>query len=484
MQRPPRRLPDLAIAIFVLACLAWGVDARWHASWDGGIYVLTAQSLAAGEGYRYLGAPFFLRPPGFSWLLSWLVAPSGDVDFHALNLAMMVIAMAALVAVYAVLCRFLDRPRAAAIALAFGTSAAFVGQLNVVMSDLLFLLLVFAALGFLLPQRDGTTPFWKDALATVTIAAALYVRTAGVVLLPLALVQRRLVGAVQVALVLLALAPWLQFAGAAADAAPKPSTQLLNFTYGTPMLHTDSRDPTSPYLPPRKWVGRAARNAVDLAEDVGRVLGLGTGIGAAAATLAVGYGFAAVARRRWSLLEWFALAYAGLIVVYAYYESRLILPLVVCVYYYFMAAVEDVAWWWARRAGRTTLAPTIWAGVVACLLAANVAALPTSRASTPTEDTFPLRAAVPWIRANTPGDATLLTDLAPDLSVLTGRRAYSYLYLGTAPLPAADYVVLHGTPAAFEPAIALRSSATVALPSGSGPESVRIYRLRDARSGG
>jgi len=47
-------------------------------NWDSGIYLLTARNLAKGHGYTYLGHPYFLKPPGFAYFLSWFVSHEGD----------------------------------------------------------------------------------------------------------------------------------------------------------------------------------------------------------------------------------------------------------------------------------------------------------------------------------------------------------------------------------------------------------------------
>ena len=51
---------------------------------DGSIFIVTARSLAAGEGYRYLGEPFQVRPPGFPLLIVPFVSGLSD-GFFAIN---------------------------------------------------------------------------------------------------------------------------------------------------------------------------------------------------------------------------------------------------------------------------------------------------------------------------------------------------------------------------------------------------------------
>src|SRR5262245_58257028 len=79
-----------ALAWFVLgAALVLGLTRYVHPWYDptndGSMYIATARALAAGEGYRYLGEPFVIRPPGFPVLLAPLIAWRGT-DFYAFHL--------------------------------------------------------------------------------------------------------------------------------------------------------------------------------------------------------------------------------------------------------------------------------------------------------------------------------------------------------------------------------------------------------------
>ena len=124
----PRSLPDppwtrsasLALAALVvgaLVSLTWLVHPYFDITTDGSIYILTTESLLAGEGYSYLGDPFIVRPPGFSALLLPVLAAFGR-DFYALNLyvSLFGVLAIALVFVYA-------RPRTGT-AVAFALGAA------------------------------------------------------------------------------------------------------------------------------------------------------------------------------------------------------------------------------------------------------------------------------------------------------------------------------------------------------------------------
>ena len=99
---PWSRPERIAVVLFVCAMFA-GLLVFVH-TWfdpmsDAVIYIATAKSLLAGEGYSYLGDPFILRPPGFTLLLAPILAFAGT-DFHLLNLCVALFGVAALVLAY------------------------------------------------------------------------------------------------------------------------------------------------------------------------------------------------------------------------------------------------------------------------------------------------------------------------------------------------------------------------------------------------
>src|SRR5262245_12327656 len=75
----------IGLALALALSLTWSVHPWYDPTNDGSMYIATARSLAAGEGYSYLGEPFRIRPPGFPVLIAPLLAWRGT-DFHALNL--------------------------------------------------------------------------------------------------------------------------------------------------------------------------------------------------------------------------------------------------------------------------------------------------------------------------------------------------------------------------------------------------------------
>ena len=231
--------PVLAVAYAVVALQSF-TDARWRPEWDSGIYLLTARSLAAGEGYRYQGEPFFLRPPGFSAFLS-LFLESGDseprYDFQRLNGLMALAAAAALLAVALALRPLLGAGWAAVAALLTFLSPGMVPQVGWVQSDLPYLAISYLALAVLNDGPAAAERGWswrRLALGVALLLAAIHLRSVALLLVPgvLAVALLRAVGSgrpgmvslrgplLRTGAVALGTAPWLLHARAAAAAAP------------------------------------------------------------------------------------------------------------------------------------------------------------------------------------------------------------------------------------------------------------------------
>src|SRR3990172_11522976 len=77
-------LVALVLAAILLGSLPYLVHPWFDLLHDAAMYVLTARSLASGEGYMMLGMPFAVRPPGFPALIAPILAVWGT-DFLALN---------------------------------------------------------------------------------------------------------------------------------------------------------------------------------------------------------------------------------------------------------------------------------------------------------------------------------------------------------------------------------------------------------------
>jgi 4-amino-4-deoxy-L-arabinose transferase-like glycosyltransferase len=490
--------PWLALAFYAVWGLARWVERDWRPEWDSAIYLLAGRSLAEGAGYTYLGEPFFLRPPGFSWLLS-LALHDGSYDFHALNLAIMAFAAAAVAAVYLALRPRWGRWTALAVALLTGTCSLFVGRFNAILSDLPFAALLFAAVALLHRSAEAGGRWWVWSLGgALCVAAALYLRSVAVVLLPgLLLLGTRRGGrarwrravAPAVLVVMLGL-PWWLHAREAASRAQRPAEQLLNFDYATAMLRTDPGDPSSASVSAAGWLERIRRNGSALSRDLAHVSLLSEAPWArllAVGLLLAGWGLAV--RRGPSLLEWLTLVYALVVLTYFTYHPRLVMPLAPLAYIYLLTAISGLARRAARRLGARWIPAAAGVAVFAVLFAGNLRALPVqldagrrpAQGDSLGQYWKDLRRIGDWLEQNTPEDAVILCAQAPVVSLLSGRRTYTFRFPrspGLLDRHEVDYVVFHpGAPRALLRQVTDRSTRRWRLSSDLPRGRIAIHQL-------
>lgn len=341
----------VAIVVVALASLPWLVHGWFEAgdeTNDAAIYVASARSLLAGEGYSYLGEPFTVRPPGMSVLLAAIFAWRG-ADWHTVNLAVSLSGVACIAFLYAHARRRIGTVLAALVALAVWFSTPFQTLCNQAMSDVPGAALLFACLA-LERWADARPSPRRDLVLGLCIGASTYVRSVTILLVPAILVARTLragwgdrsigrlsgarawsrFGLTRLApLALAAFAAKIPWDVRCAVHHPEPPVdQNFLFSYSTAMWHVDGGDPSSP----RRELWSIAERMPERAETVLSLLGarMGSSTGAAA-TIAVGILLLALtavtAWRRRESAELFAAAFLGVLLVYFGFRDRLALPL-------------------------------------------------------------------------------------------------------------------------------------------------------------
>jgi len=491
-------LPWLAILLYTIVGLIFWVDGRWHLEWDSATYLLTGKSLAAGEGYVYLGQPFFLRPPGFAWILSLLVR-DGVYDFLMLNRLVMVFAGATVAAIYGVLRGPYGRWTALAVALLSGTCPLFVADVNWVMSDFPFTTLFFLSVALLDRAGERGARWWAWALGgVVALAASIYMRSAGILVLPAMVLLgvgrdrgvERWRALAPVVLVVLLVLPWGLYARNAASIATTPSEQFLNFDYTTSVFHVDPGDPGSPRVSASGWIERVRDNGSRLARDVAATcLWFGGPLAKLVTAAFLLCGFVLVVRRRPTLLDGFAVVYALVVVTYFTYDLRLLMPLVPMIYLYAFVSISAAARSLGRRLGSRRPVGVACASAFVVLLIANTARLPAflhperHAVGEITQGQYwdDTRAIADWIAEHTSEDAVILGYEAPVLSVLGGRRTYTYRYArspGLLERYAPDWVVLYpGGPRDLREEVERRAAEVSRVPVPGPRGFVPVYRL-------
>lgn len=500
-------VPLLALGAYALCALGAWSEPGWRPEWDSALYILTGRSLAEGEGYRYLGEPFVLRPPGLPWLIS--LVSHGPFDPAPLNRLVMACAAASVGAVYFAFARVHGRAIALVAALLAGTSPLVVERFNWVLSEFPFMLLLYLGFGLVASATEGPRTRLAALLAALSLASAFWMRTVAVLALPglllLALAQptseRRGRLLLVLGATLLLCAPWWLWARAASAG---PTDQLYLADYATALLRVDPGDPASEWLSPGAWLERAAANGAWLLRTLGQTtLGVfDLRAGGMVAALG-GLGALQALRRGASLPEWFLLGYLGLLVAYFVHEPRLVAPIVPLVYAHLLGGVAQLGDLLARVVPRRHPRTLLVACASLLLLAANAAQLAPAldpRGKTLITDmgeekTLGARwndveRVAEWIRSNTPPDAVVLCHEAPVYALLTGRRVYTHRFTpgpGLLREIAPDFVVFdRRTRGGLRLAklVAARATRRWIVPSDQFEGGIAIYALRGAADAG
>lgn len=343
MTRTASRGARLAAWLVLTGALAVSLATLVHPWYDptndGSMYIATARSLAAGEGYRYLGEPFRIRPPGFPALLAPLVAVRGT-DFHAFHLLVAASGALGVLLFHLLLRERLGLLLATAVPLVLWFNPGHQRLCNQVMSDVPGWTLLVACL--LLARRPRARTVRGALGLGLVLGLATLVRSGNLLLLPALVVAdllrsrwpgppgglaplARRSGALVLG-ALLVLAPWS--IRNRLVAAPPPADQTLLYSYASGMWHTDMGDPRSPRVPLAEVVARFPLQTGKSLHTLGTRLREGEGgpwTLPVALLLLAALGLSAWRRR--APEELFAFATLAVVAFYFGYAGRLLLPI-------------------------------------------------------------------------------------------------------------------------------------------------------------
>lgn len=270
----------LALVVAMLVALPFLVRSTYEASDetnDASIYIATARSLLAGEGYSYLGEPFIVRPPGFALLVAGVWKVCGE-SFLALNLMVSLFGVAACALLYVLCVPRLGVWLSLVVAGGLFADARFREMSNQVMSDVPGLALLLG--GLLLERWASRRPSMRRELVLgVFIGLAAYVRTLELVLVPAIVAARALAREAQLrpigrflrtrvlvlaSVVIALVAPWS--VRCALHHPTPPVDQTFLYSYSTGMWHERPYDPDSPRLGLGAVAGRVPERAREIVD--------------------------------------------------------------------------------------------------------------------------------------------------------------------------------------------------------------------------
>jgi hypothetical protein len=340
----------------VLGSLSLLVHPWFDVTNDGSIYLVTARSLAAGEGYTYLGEPFQVRPPGLPALLVPLLASVGT-DFAVLNAYVAVFGAVGVVLLFCFQLPRLGFGLALLTALAVWLNPGYQRLSTQIMSDVPGVTLLLACL--LVERWARRAPDWRRELALgLCIGLSAYVRSLLVLLVPAIaasrllehwIAARRGTGAgpawrfaaqrllLFAAAAVLVLLPWtLRNHRLSVD---DPAEQVSLHSYGVAMWRVDPTQPDSPLVTPAELLRRVPLRSRQIASVLGsrmqselrgnyeptEALRLSD---AAFALLCLGSSLCVLVRRR-EAAEFFVAGSLLALVTYFSFRNRLVLPIYV-----------------------------------------------------------------------------------------------------------------------------------------------------------
>lgn len=166
------------------ALLVFHLCSSWHAGPDSALYMGLARSLATGAGYVFNYEPHVLVPPAFPIFLAGVGQVAGS-SYLVYNTTQVVLALACTPAAFWMLRQSFGKDLAVAGTTMFALNLVLWKAASMVISDMLFTLLAFVAMGAVIHAARGGRWRWPIALAAAAaVGAASLTRTNGLVLVP------------------------------------------------------------------------------------------------------------------------------------------------------------------------------------------------------------------------------------------------------------------------------------------------------------
>jgi len=248
------RIVLAAFVAVMLGSLPFLVHSWYDDSNDATVYLLTARSLADGEGYCIRGQPFHLRAPGLAVLLMPFLG-GGEPNFVAINLMISLFGVATVVLFY-----FYARPRLGWISALAGAGLIWVlpgfqRLCNQPMSDVPGAAVLLTCLLLDRWSARSNSPA-RHVMLGVAVGLATYLRSAFVLLLPAIVLGRLLAPAPKAGrgarsllpfavVVVVIMIPW-SIRNSVVERPPPPVDQNYQYSLSTLVLHEDIGDPASP----------------------------------------------------------------------------------------------------------------------------------------------------------------------------------------------------------------------------------------------
>jgi len=171
------------ISIIVLSIIyLYTLDNYWKPFWDSAIYICLAKSIAAGNGYHYMGLPHAKYPFIFPLMLSPIISVCG-LNFLLMRLLIIILAIASFYITYILFQKLTDEGTALAIMLLTGFSSILLHLSTWVLSEVPYMFLSLCTLCFFIDYSKESRCFTKTGFfSSIFLVVTIFTRMIGVTL--------------------------------------------------------------------------------------------------------------------------------------------------------------------------------------------------------------------------------------------------------------------------------------------------------------
>lgn len=453
----PWQEPGAWVLVVAAALYALLVVPHWKPTWDSAIYITLAKSLAHGGGYTYMGYAETKYPPGFPLMLTPIVGLFGE-NFLLMRALIASCAVGSVGIAYLLYRRVATGGVAVAVALSAAFSYALAFEATRILSDLPFMLLSLGALYAAERYRDSDERRWFGWTVGL-ILAAWSVRSVGFTLLlaflawivfdarnrPIRFRLRR--AGIALACAAVVIGAWTARNALARHTLPAQLREGLS--YEQELLN--ARPAASGAVGLLPSLERRLAGNVDYYDHLAATMLTGRTATGTDAVRWIGFwvllGWLWAMWRRRGIIEYYALFYAGVFLLWPAHEgSRFLVPVIPILSYYALLpalALADLGSRFSRRApppedGHDVDPATTTAGLRKVVLWAFVGSslvwnAPLVVAQVRVEHSAPYYSgamrnylsALVWAKTHLPRSAVLATNRAPYGPLLADRSTYT-----------------------------------------------------------
>jgi hypothetical protein len=464
-------------AIFLLPLLAvWcglTLSTHWHPTWDSAVYITMGKSIISGDGSRYMGYGGIKYPPGFPFMLGLIIGPFG-YNFLLMRMLIVASAVGSLWLAYLIVRNRSNRWVATGVMCSTAFSFPVLFECVRILSDLPYTFISLLAL-YWVERYAKDSEGWRGKIGYITIGlivAAYLTRIVGLTLFVGAIAYLTLGGvnlprsranlkkAIAIGIVLITIPPlWMAQNHLRGPKLPPELREALS--YERELVVQTAADPNAPLINWNGLVERIADNEKYYEQLLSNiVLGTSTepGTRSRIITLILLAGYLYCLIRHRSVLEYYTFFYMLTYILWTSKEGeRFLVPIIPILFYYLfqlltliVRGITRIGPLLARRKIIEAVAVVILTGVfIQWNWRSDVNIIKRERMHPyHTGYTAGILDVARWLKANTPPDTLVVSDLSSYVYLFSDRKTYHFTWVadpdevfGSIRRIGADYVI-------------------------------------------